>query len=310
MAGLPERPLLKPWYRLGRSDGAIVLEYEHRAVVLSGRAVERLVPALLPLLDGERTVPEIVGVLGAGAAEAVDAALALLGRHGLLTEGPASRDVTADFLAAVTPGAPPPHALRATLDGALVAVAGAAPSGERVARLLREAGCDVVRAELDLPPEKADLAVVAPAGEELPALAGWNERALASGLVWLQMLPFDGRIAAVGPLVVPGETACGECYSLRRRSCLGYGADDAAVEAEPAYRPSAPALDAAAAGVAALVALAWLAGSTPVAGRLYALAPPPRAALAAHLVLRVPRCPACSSAETSAPLLPWFKEAA
>jgi bacteriocin biosynthesis cyclodehydratase domain-containing protein len=308
---IPEKPLLKPWYRLAEREGALLLEYGHRAVVLSGRAVERLLPALLPLLDGERTVAEIVTELGVAAEEAVVAALRVLAGHGVLAAGPASDgDETADFLAATSPGAPSPAAVRERLAGRRVGVAGTGRIAERTARLLREAGVAVEPVALAGDPPRADAVVVGPAAGEVAQLAAWNSAAGRSGVPWLQVLPFDGRIVAIGPLVLPGETACGECYAIRRRACLGYGADQARIEEAPAYLPSAPALDAAAAGIAALLVLRWLAGDRGVPGVLHALALSPASSLTSHVVFRVPRCPACSPAGVAAPLLPWFKVAA
>ena len=66
-----------------------------------------------------------------------------------------------------------------------------------------------------------DLAVVAPSGDEMPLLPDWNVRALETGTAWLQVLPFDGSLAAVGPIYVPHESACYECYRLRRSANIG-----------------------------------------------------------------------------------------
>jgi hypothetical protein len=58
------------------------------------------------------------------------------------------------------------------------------------------------------------------------------------------------------------------------------------------------------------VALRWLLGrDRTLAGTLYTLDLLPELRLAGHTVLRVPRCPACSTAEHAAPLLPWHAAA-
>jgi bacteriocin biosynthesis cyclodehydratase domain-containing protein len=315
VTAIPDRPLLPPWYRLARRPGRYVLEYGHRAVVLEGRATERLVPALLPLLDGRRTVPEIVAELGAAADEAVRRALALLGDNGLLVDGPpADADAgaldTANLLAATTRrGSPGEHA--AALADSSVAIAGTAGVATRLALLLREAGVgELVTTPLGADPPDAALCVVAPASPEVAAVEAWNESALATSRPWLQMLPFDGRFVAIGPLFVPGAGPCGKCYALRRRACLGFGADHDALAAVAADRPSAPHLDAAAAAVAAGIVLRWLVGDTSVASTLHALECAPDITLSSHRVLRVPRCTACSPAARSAPLLPWHTAAA
>jgi len=85
---LPTRPYLKPWYRLGRGEGKLVLEYGHSSIVLEGRATERLLPSLLAALDGTRTVAEIETMFGEAAAPAVCNALRLLCERRLLSDGP------------------------------------------------------------------------------------------------------------------------------------------------------------------------------------------------------------------------------
>jgi bacteriocin biosynthesis cyclodehydratase domain-containing protein len=313
---IPDRPLLKPWYRLVEVEGRLVLEYAHRATVLEGEAAIRLLPAVLPLLDGTRTLADIVALLGEPVEPAVANALALLGRHGLLSEPfPAGSEPasplaeTARFLASVSGrGASPPSAAEA-LACARVALAGSGPAAEELARLLRLSGvCDLGRASLEGPPGDIDLAVAAPSSAELPELGGWNEAALERGTAWLSVLPFDGRFTAIGPLFVPGETCCYECYRLRRASNLGYWPEFWKLEEVPAARPTPPAAVAAASGLAALVALRWLVERDPhLPGVLFALELGGAPGLAGHHVYRVPRCPKCSEAARIATVLPWYE---
>src|SRR5947208_317481 len=61
---LPTLPYLAPWYRLAEVEGGLALEYGQTVVRLDGAAVRLLLPALLPLLDGTRTVDEVVEGLG------------------------------------------------------------------------------------------------------------------------------------------------------------------------------------------------------------------------------------------------------
>src|SRR6185437_10869069 len=68
---LPALPQLKPWYRQAAVDGSLVLEHGQSAVVFGGAAATRLLPALLPLLDGSRPVAAIVDELGPAAEPAV-----------------------------------------------------------------------------------------------------------------------------------------------------------------------------------------------------------------------------------------------
>ena len=315
MADLPTRPELGPWYRTAWRDGGIVLEYGEKVVVLEGRATEKLLPALLPLLDGERTVDEIVSELGDAAAPAVAQALLLLARHGVLTEGHRfdGDDRASDaarFLAATSTRGSTPAEAEAAVAEAAVAVAGTGRLAREVGQMLRLSGVRrlehvPVRAREDV---RADLVVAAPSGEELPGLVDWNEHALRNGVPWLQVLPHDGRCAAIGPLYVPSETCCYECFRLRRASNSGFEDEYWALAAVQRRLPATASIERAAAGLAAELALRWLVDRAPaIPGVLYALEVGPPIGLTRHVVYRVPRCGACSSTSSLAPVLPWHQ---
>jgi bacteriocin biosynthesis cyclodehydratase domain-containing protein len=315
----PERPLLKPWYRLGWSDTACLLEYGGSAISLEGAAATSLLPALLPLLDGRRTVAEIEAILGVAVAPAVEQVLAGLARAGALTEGPSVRDgdrnrrasAIAELLADGSPAGQSPWQVAESLRAASVVVAGAGATAETLAALLEDCGVgQVERVGLaGLRDVRADaLLVAAPQPREVAALQDVNELALLHGLAWLQLLPFDGRAGYVGPLFLPGATCCHRCFTLRWASTSGYRDELAALEPVAAAHELASPLAAAAGGLGALLALRWLSGRDPrLPGRLWALELQPAPSLAEHLVYRVPRCPACSQACAAAPPSPWFE---
>jgi len=309
MVSLPERPLVKPWYRLAPTARGLAFEYGHHVVSLEGRAVERLLPALLPLLDGTRPLADVTGYLGESAEPAVENALRVLAEHGVLTEGPPLADVAGPFALAATAaaarGGPPPDAVRAALAASTALVVGSAAAGVEIARLLALSGVgDVRRGGWE--GGDADLVLVVPDAAEVPRVAGWNRRALELRARWLQVLPFDGRLAAVGPLYLPGETCCYECFRLRRAANSGYHDEFWELEREPTAAAQDPAFTAVLAGVAAAVAVRTLALEDPfAAGIFYALEHGERLALEPHHVYRVPRCPACSDAAATGPPVPW-----
>src|SRR4051812_40374554 len=103
---VPQRPLLKPWYRVGSMEGRTILQHLESVVVLKGRAADRLLPVLLPLLDGTRSLDEIVAELGEPARPAIEQAVALLNEHGLLTNGVALRTPLKESAEFVTAGDP------------------------------------------------------------------------------------------------------------------------------------------------------------------------------------------------------------
>src|SRR5919204_18130 len=69
-------------------------------------------------------------------------------------------------------------------------------------------------------------------------------RLLRVATPWLPVLPFDGRVAVLGPLYVPGESCCYECYRLRRAANSPFPGEFWALERGRAAYPSSPALDA------------------------------------------------------------------
>lgn len=305
---LPTRPLLRPWYRLARLQGRFALEYGRVAIVLEGAATERLVPALLPLLDGRRTVPEIVARLGSNAEPAILGALEQLAGHRLLTDGPPEGGETASFLASTLDLAPAEAAER--LRTVRLGVVGdGSLATEIAAALVLEESRPPVAVGWGGTAEPLDLVVVAPRPAELPRLAAWNELALRQGTRWLQVLPPNGRFAALGPLFVPDESCCRTCFQLRQAASLEYRAELAELEATPAPFPSPPAVTRAVAALAAFLAVRWaVGGDFHLAGAFYALELGFPLSLGLHRVYRVPRCPDCSGLDGTAPPSPWFSD--
>lgn len=291
-----ERPLLKPWYRLSTESGRSVLRYAGSVLEFEGAAAERLLPHLLPLLDGARTVDDVVAELGEAARPAVEHALSLLRASDVLTEGRADAGRCAELLAATTGRTIADVDRR--LSEAEIHVVGSGATAAAVARLV-----DASTAEWSAPP-RAGLVVAAPAETELHLLSGWNERCLETRMTWMQVLPYDGRFAAVGPVVVPGETACHECFLVRRDSTISPSRD----RTHGRYLAS-PAIDAVLAGLAAHVALSHILGSGDP-GTLLAVELAPDLRCSRHFVYRVPRCPACSHVTARAARSPWSDVAA
>jgi bacteriocin biosynthesis cyclodehydratase domain-containing protein len=307
-ASVPLRPRLKPWYRVSVSESGAVLRYGSSVLEFGGGAATRLLPRLLPLLDGARTVGEIAAELGHPIRPAVEHALDVLAGRDLLTEPtPASlepdRRRTAEFLAATDSACR--HSAASVLDAvseARACVLGLSPVADAISDLLTTSGVGTVErlGWADDVPDGA-LAVVAPSTDEMPLLPNWNLRAVAAETTWLQVLSFDGLLAAVGPIFVGGQTACYECYRLRRAANISPVRDDAVGE-----YPSAPVVDTALAGLAATVALRRLAlGDGRSVGVLLAVEQAPELICTRHVVYRVPRCPACSQAAMEAAPTPW-----
>jgi bacteriocin biosynthesis cyclodehydratase domain-containing protein len=234
--------------------------------------------------------------------------------HDLLVEGPplaadvpAPLRATAELLASLPSGQVGPGEAVAALGSRVVSVVGEGPAAVEVARLLRSSGVDVCRAGAISP--GVDLAVCAPAPAQLADLGRWNSQALTTGQAWLPVLPFDGRYASVGPLCLPDETCCFECFRLRRIANLDAAEELALLEAAPATYSAAPAVQALTAGIAVTATLEWLVfGDHHVPSAFYAVEIDQMIRVSSHHVHRVPRCPACSGTAGIATPLPWHKE--
>lgn len=300
--------MLKPWLRTARCESRLVLEHARSAVVFEGSDVEPFLPALLELLDGTRTPVEIADAL-ATPREVVHAALALLDEHDLLLSEPlpvgTADEAIIEFLTAIR-GERAPMTLATELRRASVGVVGGSDVARRLRGHLQQMGVHDEGGEFESPHARG-LTLVAPAGSEMPAVWGWNRAALRERANWLLALPFDGALCAIGPLFVPGETACFECFEQRRGANLPYATDYAHLARAAARHPQPEPIVEASAALCILQALRWLVWRDPaLPGCMTALELSPLRT-SEHRLLRVPRCDACSeSARTSRPA-PWFE---
>lgn len=298
-----DRPLLAPWLRRLDDGGRILLEYGDELIVLGGGAATDVLPALLARLDGTHTVEE-AAALADVEPERARQMVAVLAAHGVVVPGP-SADEAATLCAALAPPGTAPADAGRRLHAARVAVVGASACAAELVRLLEPCVGDVRRIGWSGEAVAADAAVVAPAPHELPRLEAWNARMLELRRPWLQVLPFNGRVAALGPLYVPHETCCFACFRARRVAALGDPAFEL-LDAVPARYPQGGPLAAALAGLAVTLLLRWLAvEDAAVPATLFALELADGVRIDAHRVLRVPRCPACSVGAAAAPPLPW-----
>jgi bacteriocin biosynthesis cyclodehydratase domain-containing protein len=312
---IPEKPALAPWFRILPGEDRLLLEHGGTVVAYDGKAAGVLLPSLLPLLDGTRDVETIVDVLGQAIAPATLNALELLNERGALLEGPQPSAAEGPVCeAAVFTGAlghATPAVAHARLSGSRVAVWGSGPVSSEVARTLQGTGLRIRQTgEGDVPTEAAELLVAAPAPREVAELERINDVRLEREAPWLQVLPNDGHVVAIGPLFVPGTSGCHTCYRLRRGACSGFEDDFDLIASASSNAGSPLPATAVAAGIAGLLALRWLATGDPtIPGRFYALETGVVVGVSYHRLLRVPRCPTCGAGNTPVPS-PWFDEKA
>jgi bacteriocin biosynthesis cyclodehydratase domain-containing protein len=169
---------------------------------------EPIYAALAPMLDGAHEVEAIFeGLSETYPAEEVFAALDHLRTTGYLAEAAASaaRPATAFWEQAGVS----PSAARSRLARACVSTVAFGDVGIGTLTAMLEGNGVSVGAEGEL--------TVALTDDYLrPELATWNARSLSSGNAWLLVKPV-GMETWIGPLFVPGRTACWECLAQRLR---------------------------------------------------------------------------------------------
>lgn len=133
-----------------------------------------------------------------------------------------------------------------------------------------------------------------------------NRAALAAGRPWMSVY-FDGSEAVIGPLYVPGDTACYNEFEIQNEACIARQ-DDYHVYKESLARPAAstdgrrvpdpvlPPFLAIASGWATTAALPFLSGGKSFLLERAVHVDFERVEIDYQDVLRLPRCPACAPA--------------
>ena len=198
------RPRFKSCVEPISSDDGLFLLSEGRHAWMP----DPIYAALAPMLDGAHEVEAIFEALSSAyPVEHVFAALDRLRTSGYLAEDTAAEArPTMAFWERM--GVLPSQA-RSRLDGTLVsAIAFGEVDIALLADLLGRQAVKVVR--------EGDVTVVVTDDYLRPELAAWNARSLVSAKPWLLTKPV-GMETLIGPMFVPGKTACWECLAQRLR---------------------------------------------------------------------------------------------
>ncbi len=275
---------------------------EHKQYVLEGEVVA----AVAPLLDGRRTLSEIIrAVDGTGSFTEVLAALAQLQQIGCVVEAdgvpPSDHAAFWDYLDAGG------H-VDARLAAASVAVAVVgAVDGDGLAAALASTGLAVERQDSAadyIAESESSLLIVATDNYLDAELEKINESAVRSGSRWLLVKPV-GMTVWVGPLVHPGETGCWECLRQRlevNRQTEHFirhrGGSESPINRSKVRLPSIERL--AASFTATEVARAVVLDDADLAGKVRTL---DLALMRAreHVLVRRPQCAACGTPTSGEP---------
>lgn len=175
---------------------------------------------------------------------------------------------------------------RDRLRGSTCYVAGISEDAALIRSLLVEIGVHVAEDDVD-----AAAVVAGPAG--IDDLAEWNQRILARGQAFLPVFGFNGSYAQCGPFVVPGESACFECFLTRAQANVGYERSVYLGLRELGAMPGYSPLQHSIAATAAQMIHKWLSVEDPELPGLLVREQFHPWNRREHWVLRVPRCAAC-----------------
>lgn len=311
-------PALAPWFTSAFEGDRATFKHGDMVAFMEGPAVSRYVAPVATLLDGRRSVEEISQASDLDV-DHVRRVIAKLENASLIIDGEriprASATLEAASVAASCWGQLVDVGEAAhRLESSRVAVLGS----DRVARLvgqqLVEMGlaCSVVSrdgvgAALVDEARGADLLILGPSSVQTIARSV-NAQLYEAQTAWLPVFPFNGRYVEIGPLIVPPDSGCFECFLLRRQANVTYSAevyDFAASASADRARDYAPLAHASAA-TAAFVAHQWLAVRHPEMPGVSYLERAGSWERETHHLLRVPRCPVCSpAAERGIPAAWW-----
>ena len=230
---------LSPSATLTATPAGVLLRSDLGTFQITGADLETFLAILAPLLDGSRDRAAVQAALSAYSPASVAAFLGVLAERGLVEEG---TDLDPDglrrgqieflrrFSGASSASGAPAEAM-ARLAATRVVLAGSEPWGEAAAVELRAAGIGAVEplsgGALDA--ERCLLVAAVPPGDvaELERVARLAHRAGVRAL-WSHL---DGGATVLGPLTVPGRTAC--------RICAASDAVNPPLGARPASGPRA-----------------------------------------------------------------------
>jgi bacteriocin biosynthesis cyclodehydratase domain-containing protein len=276
---------------------------------------------LLPLLDGTRPVDAITAALHEWTPPEILSALGMLAERGLIADrlvdsaasSPEARAQAAFYAAASTGPANRGEIARKALAGARMRLIGSGSVLLELERALRTCGAEgltvsawdspptpeALRQQLDHGSDLVLLALPRP----LPAvLSVANELCLSQGVPLLPVV-IDGGEAVIGPTVLPGRSACYECYKQRLLTNAASPDDDAAYlayldqSAEGAPLAEWPPFTIAVAATAAMEAVRIITQFMPAAtaGQVLFIDGFGGAQRASR-VWKIPGCPACAKA--------------
>jgi bacteriocin biosynthesis cyclodehydratase domain-containing protein len=322
--------MLRPGHRLIERAGVLHFYDGRRLVSLQvDSPVREAILALAKPAEGGQgpetlpgTVsPEVLAASTALDAEAVQQLIDLLVRLSLIDKDDAGQgpdsvraadpgSLGAAFVSALSFDRHSPHSIAERLAARSVLVVNAG-EGDLLGRLLaaglRARSVSMSNLERSLDGTSIVVADAADFGSTLDLLEV-NELSQRRNFSWLPVSTFDGDVLRVGPLVIPGQTACFDCTLTRLASNVEFGALYRDVVAPARAAATSAALRGWASAIAALTLLSWIGtADDAIPGTIRTLSPVDLTMRSAT-VYRVPRCSSCGAADFLPLAAPWESE--
>lgn len=318
---------IAPWYRVRADENTLVFRHGDRYTVFEGAAVVPAVKAvtekLLATKDSDKAIESFDESSRSVAKKIINKLVQLnVAVKTWETESPTAmslREKLGEIVSA--------DEIESSLQGQRVGVISDRTLSKVATSVLKRLLDDVLivdtvspeNAEAELDNMESDRMIVcAPSSDTSKLLLAVNKWALKNNRSWMQVLPFNGSRAAVGPLFIPRETGCYNCFRLRTLSASP-SVDEAMAFDRGTELPgqehtsetwSSPAED--------MVVWATAVGLlqqevldlsnlplTPLRGQCHTLSFTPGGVdIKKHRLFKVPRCPECQGANLPLPQ-PW-----
>jgi bacteriocin biosynthesis cyclodehydratase domain-containing protein len=256
------------------------------------------------LLDGRATPDELLEeASGRNAANEFREILDWLRRQHLVeVVDPARAPQSVDLGVALRVLGADPDEILPRLAALPILVLGCSPLAERIAAMVRNQGfADVRVASSGDQMLEAGLTVAVETDVSVPELERLNRSALMAWRPWMLVGAWNRRLL-IGPIIIPGQTACYVCYRRRLDSHRAHLAARRALEEwqlthppPPSPEPLLPALVELTAAHTALELFHFISGVLPsrIVGSVLVYSPVD-AGLKVEPVLRIPWCSACN----------------
>ena len=278
---------------------------------LEGNALSRILESLVPLLDGTHTVAEMAVVLGKGvtAAELKDVLDCLFG-EGVLIEGTAAEADLPWLRTAIEANGADPSSMIEKVGAIPLVVCARSYIGDALAASLRRQGFqqtfelgDRLGSGQGIPALEAHpngLAVIVETDWRPDDIIAFNAWTMTHQRRWVLVGAWNSRVM-IGPLFIPHQTPCYECYRKRldshRHHLNAFRIFDAARSARTAMwkpEPLLPGIADLAAGVLSQQLFALFTGMQQecLTGSVLIFHPKDWS-VCRETILRIPWCPAC-----------------